>query len=185
MALTNVEATVVAKGTELTHGNSAHYVTFELENGERLFFQVSIKIYMLVIEGDHCLIEYKDSAYGKKKLKSFERIGKNLPVAMVSNHVGGGLVAESKPASSGATPRHTEPKQVKPLRESGVEPKKSFEPVKKLKATSTKTEISEIDEDVPNLEQAGYKPHKLLQKLDSFKANDTKKDDDGIDWEKL
>jgi len=71
-----IEATAVCKGMELTHGNSFHYLTFELDSGERLFFQVSMKCYMLIIEGDRCIITYRDFTNSpKKKLKSFERIG--------------------------------------------------------------------------------------------------------------
>jgi len=73
-----VEATAVFKGIEMTHGNSAHYLTFELDSGERIYFQVSMKCYMLILEGDRCLITYKSLTNSpKKKLKAFERIGAN------------------------------------------------------------------------------------------------------------
>lgn len=71
-----VEATAIFKGIEMTHGNSAHYLTFELDSGERIYFQVSMKCYMLILEGDRCLVTYKSITNSpKKKLKSFERIG--------------------------------------------------------------------------------------------------------------
>ena len=174
MAITNAEATVVAKGVELTHGNSSHYVTFELETGERLFFQVSIKIYMLLVEGDYCSIDYKDSSYGKKKLKSFERIGKNIPVANSNNNANAtGLV------SSGFAPKPNDSKSGNPFRESHsefskAEQKRSFEPVKKLKeASSSRFENDDFDEDLLDREMSGYKPHKLLRKLDSYKNDDS------------
>jgi len=70
------EATAVCKGVEMTHGNSAHFLTFELDSGERIYFQVSMKCFMLIVEGDRCLITYKSLTNSpKKKLKSFERIG--------------------------------------------------------------------------------------------------------------
>jgi len=73
------EATAICKGIEMTHGNSAHFLTFELDSGERIYFQVSMKCYMLVVEGDRCLITYKSLTNSpKKKLKSFERIGKTV-----------------------------------------------------------------------------------------------------------
>ena len=76
------EATAVCKGMELTHGNSFHYLTFELDSGERVYFQVSIKCYMMIIEGDRCLITYKDSrSSSKKKLKSFEIMAKTVPAS--------------------------------------------------------------------------------------------------------
>ena len=69
------EATAVCKGVEMNHGNSFHYVTFELDSGERIYFQVSMKSYMLIVEGDRCLIKYKSLTNSAlKKLKSFERI---------------------------------------------------------------------------------------------------------------
>ncbi|MCL1990768.1 MAG: DUF2500 domain-containing protein [Defluviitaleaceae bacterium] len=74
------EATAIFKGVEMTHGNSAHYLTFELNSGERIYFQVSMKCYMLILEGDQCLITYNMT---KKKLKSFEVIG-GANVASVS-----------------------------------------------------------------------------------------------------
>jgi len=71
------EATAVCKGVEMTHGNSSHFLTFELDSGERIYFQVSMKCFMLIVEGDRCLITYKSLTNSpKKKLKSFERIGK-------------------------------------------------------------------------------------------------------------
>jgi len=77
-----VEATAICKGMEMTHGNSFHYLTFELDSGERVYFQVSIKCYMMIVEGDRCLITYKDHRnISKKKLKSFERIGKVVPAS--------------------------------------------------------------------------------------------------------
>jgi len=77
-----VEATAVCKGVEMTHGNSFHYLTFELDSGERVYFQVSIKCYMMIVEGDRCLITYKDHRNSsKKKLKSFERIAKVVPAS--------------------------------------------------------------------------------------------------------
>jgi len=76
------EATAICKGMEMTHGNSLHYLTFELDSGERVYFQVSMKCYMMIIEGDRCLITYKDSRNSsKKKLKSFEIIGKTVPAS--------------------------------------------------------------------------------------------------------
>jgi len=70
------EATAVCKGVEMTHGNSAHFLAFELDSGERMYFQVSMKCFMLIVEGDRCLITYKSLTNSpKKKLKSFERIG--------------------------------------------------------------------------------------------------------------
>ena len=75
-----VEATAVCKGIELTHGNSFHYLTFELDSGERVYFQVSMKCYMMIVEGDRCLITYKNHRNSsKKKLKSFERIVRTAP----------------------------------------------------------------------------------------------------------
>ena len=75
-----IEATVVYKDVEMTHGNSFHYVTFEFDSGERVYFQVSIKCYMMILEGDRCLITYKDHRNSsKKKLKSFEVIAKKIP----------------------------------------------------------------------------------------------------------
>ena len=69
------EATAVCKGIEMNHGNSFHYLTFELDSGERIYFQVSMKSYMLIVEGDRCLIKYKSLTNSPlKKLKSFERI---------------------------------------------------------------------------------------------------------------
>lgn len=69
------EATAVCKGIEMNHGNSFHYVTFELDSGERIYFQVSMKSYMLIVEGDRCLIKYRSlTSSPLKKLKSFERI---------------------------------------------------------------------------------------------------------------
>lgn len=125
MALMTVEATAIAKGMEMKYGNSDHYVTFELDNGERIYFHVSMKTYMLVIEGDHCLITYKDSQYGKKKLKSFERIGKATPVSTVVNNTTSTPVAAAKPSSPTLSSRL-------------VESKKSFEPIKSLKETSSR-----------------------------------------------
>ena len=81
MRSVTVEATAVCKGIEMTHGNSFHYLTFELDSGERVYFQVSIKCYMLIAEGDRCLITYKDYNLAKKKLKSFERIAKTVPAS--------------------------------------------------------------------------------------------------------
>ena len=78
-----VEATAICKGMEMTHGNSFHYLTFELDSGERVYFQVSMKCYMMIVEGDRCLITYKDHRNtSKKKLKSFERIAKVVPASM-------------------------------------------------------------------------------------------------------
>jgi len=78
-----VEATAVCKGVEMTHGNSFHYLTFELDSGERVYFQVSMKCYMMIVEGDRCLITYKDHRNtSKKKLKSFERIGRTAPISL-------------------------------------------------------------------------------------------------------
>ena len=78
-----VEATAVCKGVEMTHGNSFHYLTFELDSGERVYFQVSIKCYMMIVEGDRCLITYRDHRNSsKKKLKSFERIAKVVPASV-------------------------------------------------------------------------------------------------------
>jgi len=75
-----VEATAVCKGMEMTHGNSFHYLTFELDSGERVYFQVSMKCYMMVVEGDRCLITYRNHrSTSKKKLKSFERITRTVP----------------------------------------------------------------------------------------------------------
>ena len=165
MALMTVEATAIAKGMEMKHGNSDHYVTFELDNGERIYFHVSMKIYMLVIEGDYCQLTYKDSQYGKKRLKSFERIGKATPVSTVGNSTVGSPVATAKPSSPTLSSR-------------SVEPKKSFEPVKSLKETTTMKPTparlieEESEEFVSSQESSGYKPHKLLQKLDaSIKRN--------------
>jgi len=76
------EAIAVCKGMEMTHGNSFHYLTFELDSGERVYFQVSIKCYMMIVEGDRCLITYRDSrSSSKKKLKSFEIIAKTVPIS--------------------------------------------------------------------------------------------------------
>jgi len=80
-----VEATAVAKGIELTHGNSFHYLTFELDSGERVYFQVSMKCYMLIVEGDRCIITYKDNNLAKKKLKSFERILNNSTTQVIQS----------------------------------------------------------------------------------------------------
>ena len=161
MALMTVEATAIAKGMELKHGNSDHYVTFELESGERVYFHVSMKIYMLVIEGDHCLITYKDSQYGKKKLKSFERIGKATPVSTVASSTTSAPVAAVKTGSPTLSSR-------------SVEPKKSFEPVKSLKESATLKEGNArfVEEESAEFsasseKSSGYKPHKLLQKLDA------------------
>ena len=84
MRSVTVEATAVCKGIEMTHGNSYHYLTFELDSGERVYFQVSVKCYMLIVEGDRCLITYKDNNLTKKKLKSFERIAKTVPVSALN-----------------------------------------------------------------------------------------------------
>jgi len=73
-----MEATAVYKGMELTHGNSFHYLTFELNSGERIYFQVSMKCYMMIIEGDRCLITYRNVKSPKKKLKSFKIIAKTV-----------------------------------------------------------------------------------------------------------
>ena len=79
-----VEATAVCKGVEMTHGNSFHYLTFELDSGERVYFQVSMKSFMLIVEGDRCLITYRSLTNSpKKKLKSFERIGKGVAASVV------------------------------------------------------------------------------------------------------
>ena len=153
MALMTSEATAIAKGMELKHGNSDHYVTFELENGERIYFHVSMKIYMLVVEGDHCLITYRDSQYGKKKLKSFERIGKAIPASTVVNNTANTPVKTTKPSSPTLSSR-------------SVEPKRSFEPVKSLKEGSARF-VEEESEEFSEQESSGYKPHKLLQKLDA------------------
>jgi len=82
------EVTVICKGMEMTHGNSDHYMTFELDSGERLCFQVSMKLYMLFVEGDRCVITYRRiTTSPKKRLKAIERIG--VKSFVVSNSIEG------------------------------------------------------------------------------------------------
>ena len=155
MSLMNVEATAIAKGMELKHGNSDHFVTFELDNGERVYFQVSMKIYMLVVEGDQCIITYRDSQYGKKKLKSFERIGKNIPVPTVGNNANSSSMVRNEPSAPVLSSR-------------------SFEPVKSLKESPSR--FVNYDDDYE--EELGYKPHKLIQRLDSRAKGTTEFNDE-------
>ena len=169
MSLMNVEATAIAKGMELKHGNSDHFVTFELDNGERVYFQVSMKIYMLVVEGDRCIITYRDSQYGKKKLKSFERIGKNIPVSTASTNTSSSAIVRNEPSAPVLSSR-------------SMEPRKSFEPVKSLKESSSRFNVTEDLEDNKFDEEPAYKPHKLIQKLDS-RANGRKESNRSFDYD--
>jgi len=173
MALQTMEATAVFKGMEMTHGNSTHYITFELENEERVYFQVSMKIYMLIIEGDLCRITYRAGGLGKNKLKSFERIAKPVPATTVEND----LELDTTEVLVKENNRFNE--EFDGEKETESTDKTVENKAKRISKSPIKKGFLDDDDELPMIEKDGYKPHKLLQKLEKkFSIDDDKFEDD-------
>ena len=70
-----MEVRVIFKAIDIINGNACHFITFEeLGTGERVYLQVGIGNYMMIVEGDRGELHYKEQKKRyKNKFKSFER----------------------------------------------------------------------------------------------------------------
>jgi len=75
-----IKARVIFKGMDMINGNACHFITFEeLSTGERVYLQVGIGNYMMIVEGDRGELYYKERRKRyKSKFKSFDRVVYNL-----------------------------------------------------------------------------------------------------------
>jgi hypothetical protein len=71
----SIEAQVIFKAMDIINGNACHFITFEESTTkERVYLQVGIGNYMMIIEGDRGVLHYKEEKRRyKSKFKSFER----------------------------------------------------------------------------------------------------------------
>lgn len=71
----SIEAQVIFKAIDIINGNACHFITFEeLSSQERVYLQVGIGNYMMIVEGDRGLLHYKEQKKRyKSKFQSFER----------------------------------------------------------------------------------------------------------------
>ena len=70
-----IEARVIFKAMDIINGNACHFITFEeISTKERVYLQVGIGNYMMIVEGDRGELQYKEQKKRyKSKFKSFER----------------------------------------------------------------------------------------------------------------
>ena len=71
-------ATVISRDTQIrtyrqSRANSHHFVSFELESGERLSFEVSMADYNIVTEGELGVLTYYEHN-GIRVFESFDRV---------------------------------------------------------------------------------------------------------------
>lgn len=70
-----IEVQVIFKAIDIINGNAFHFITFEeLSTKERVYLQVGIGNYMVIVEGDRGELHYKEQKKRyKSKFRSFER----------------------------------------------------------------------------------------------------------------
>ena len=167
------EATAICKGVEMTHGNSEHFLTFELDSGERIYFQVSMKCYMLIVEGDRCLITYKSYTNSpKKKLKSFERIGKTTKTGIrpiVSTPVMVETADDDLALSEESLPIQFEPYNHQEINQQPVEQNEPLAPIQK---SSPQQELPQAQPIQPTKKQPEQPVQQEQQQLDPTPAEE-------------
>lgn len=83
-----IEARVIFKAIDIINGNACHFITFEeLKTKERVYLQVGIGNYMMIIEGDVGELIYKSQKKRyKSKFYSFQRFDYNkVEAALLSD----------------------------------------------------------------------------------------------------